>query len=239
MLMTLLLAGAIAIPDKTTSHQLIQEHVCVGDREGAQALALGLAKEGDPEGFIGLGWLEETASPSAPTRAFAYYLTAAQYGSTKAQWKVGVMLDTGLGIPVDSRAAAYWLRKAARAKLGAAWASLGMMSKQGRGMAKDRIGARRAYLKAIRYGDPHGFAGIGGLYASRSDHREDYLQAIAWYRTAAGHGDDIAQGKVDALPKLSPEENAWVDRRTETIRRRLPIIIAWDDRPCAIASTPR
>lgn len=239
MLIALLMAQALTIPDNTRSHQLIQERICAGDQADVQALALELAKAGDPEGFIGLGWLEETARPASPTRAYAYYLTGAQHGSIRAQWKVGVMLDTGLGVPVDSRAAAYWLRKAAHRNLGAAWASLGLLRLQGRGVAKDRFGARRAYFNAIRHGEPHGFAGIGALYSSRSDRRRDYLRAIAWYRVAAFHGDDIAQTKLDALPGLSPEEEAWVDRRAETIRRRHPITIAWDDGPCTSPPAPR
>ncbi|WP_257539572.1 tetratricopeptide repeat protein [Sphingobium sp. CFD-1] len=124
MLIVMLMVQALAIPDDTSGHRAMQAAICSGDSPRVQALALDLAKAGDPEGFSGLGWLEETATPSAPTRAYAYYLTAAQHGSLRAQWKVGVMLDTGLGVPVDSKAAARWLRKAARRKLGAAWASL-------------------------------------------------------------------------------------------------------------------
>lgn len=239
MLIALLMAQALTIPDDTPSHQLIQEQICAGEQASVQALALELAKAGDPEGFIGLGWLEETARPASPTRAYAYYLAAAQHGSMRAQWKVGVMLDTGLGVPVDSRAAAYWLRKAAHRNLGAAWASLGLLRLQGRGVAKDRFGARRAYFNAIRHGDPHGFAGIGALYSSRSDKKSDYLRAIAWYRVAASQGDDIAQTKLDAFPRLSPEEETWVNRRAETIRRRHPITIAWVDGPCASPRAPR
>jgi len=169
---------------------------------------------------------------SAPTRAFAYYLAAAQQESLRAQWKVGVMLDTGLGVPVDSRAAAYWLRKAAGRNLGAAWSSLGRMRQLGRGMPKDRAGARGAYFRAIRRGEPHGFAGIGSLYSSRSHRRKDYLRAVAWYRVAASHGDGIAQEKLDALAALPPDEERQVAARAMKVRRAHPITIAWDDGPC-------
>lgn len=232
MLIALLMAQALAIPDDSPGHQAMQAAICSGDGARTQALALDLASAGDPDGFIGLGWLEETATPSAPTRAFAYYLAAAQQESLRAQWKVGVMLDTGLGVPVDSRAAAYWLRKAAGRNLGAAWSSLGRMRQLGRGMPKDRAGARRAYFNAIRYGEPHGFAGIGSLYSSHSHRRKDYLRAIAWYRAAASQGDGIAQEKLAALPALPFDEERTVAARAAKIRRNHPMTAVWDYGPC-------
>lgn len=232
MLIAMVMVQALAIPDDTSGHRAMQAAICSDDSPRVQALALDLAKAGDPEGFSGLGWLEETATPSAPTRAYAYYLTAAQHGSLRAQWKVGVMLDTGLGVPVDSKAAARWLRKAARRKLGAAWASLGLLRQFGRGVPKDSGGARHAYFNAIRHGEPHGFAGIGSLYSSRSDRRKDYLRAIAWYRVAASHGDGIAQEKLAALPALPFDEERTVAARAAKIRRNHPMTAVWDYGPC-------
>lgn len=210
----------------------MQAAICSSDSSRVQVLALALAGVGDPEGFNGLGWREETATPSAPTRAYAYYLTAAQHGSLRGQWKVGVTLDTGLGVPVDSKAAARWLRKAARWNLGAAWSSLGLLRQYGRGVPKYRIGARHAYFIAIRHGDPHGFAGIGALYSSRSNRKKDYLRAIAWYRVAASYGDGIAQEKLAALPALPPDEEREVTARTAKIRRNNPMTPVWDYGPC-------
>lgn len=233
MLIAMLVAQALAIPNDTPGHRAMQATICSGDTAKVQALALDLAGTGDPEGFIGLGWLEETAIPSVPTRAYAYYLTAAQRGSLRAQWKVGVMLDTGLGVPANSKAAAHWLRKAARQNLGAAWSSLGLLRQFGRGVPRDRVGARRAYFNAIRHGEPHGFAGIGSLYSSRSGRSEDYLRAVAWYRVAANHGDKIAREKLAVLPVLFPGEERDVSARATKIQRNHPITVAWDDGPCA------
>lgn len=230
--MLALLSQALAIPDNTPSHQAIQAGICAGEKRQVEVLALELAQAGDPEGFVALGWLEETASPASSTRAYAYYLTAAQHGSLRAQWRVGVMLDTGTGVPTDSRAAAFWLRKAARRNLGAAWSSLGLLRQHGRGVPHDRIGARRAYFNAIRHGEPHGFAGIGALYASRSNSRKDYLHGLAWYRVAVGHGDRTAREKLDALPALPIAEETEVTRRAAIIRRKYPITIAWENTPC-------
>ena len=72
MLIAALLAPAFAIPDNTTSHQAIQARTCAGETKQAEILALDFAAVGDPEGFIALGWLEETAQPAGrPTRAYA------------------------------------------------------------------------------------------------------------------------------------------------------------------------
>lgn len=90
------------------------------------------------------------------------------------------MQDTSLGALVGSKAAVRWLRRATPRKLGAAWSSLGLLRQFGRDVLKDRIGARHAHFNAIRYGEPHGFAGMGLLYSSRLDRRKDYLRAIAW-----------------------------------------------------------
>lgn len=229
----ILLSMALATPaSPSPSHQAIQELICTNHKDDAQKLSLKLASAGDPDGFIGLGWLEENANPAALTPAFAYYLTAAELGSAKAQWKVGVMLDTGAGIPADSKAAARWLQKATKQDLGAAWSSFGLLQQFGRGTKMSRSGAKSAYLRAIKLGEPHGFAGIGALYSSHSEKRKDYLQAIAWYRVAVSYGDDIARGKLDALPPLSSDEEVWVAARTAVIKQKHPMVVAWNDDDC-------
>ena len=110
----------------TGSYQEIQQLICDQKMEDARAVALSKAQAGDADGFIALGWFEEEGkfSKADNTRAFAYYTTAATLGSAHAQWKVGVMLDTGSGVKQDPKAAVGWFRKSARQKLGAAWSSL-------------------------------------------------------------------------------------------------------------------
>jgi uncharacterized protein len=217
------------------SYSEIQQLICVKKMEEARELAHSVAKAGDPEGFNALGWFEEIGTFSKPdsTRAFAYYTTAATLGSAHAQWKVGVMLDTGLGTARNSKAAVRWFRKSAHQKLGAAWASLGLMQQKGYGTRVNMAAAKRSYQKAIRLGEPHGYAGIGALLATRSvDGSKRYFDAIAWYQVAADQGSDVAREKLQKLPAMTPEQRVWVKDRAIAIIQRHPIKLVPFNRPC-------
>lgn len=62
---------ALIRPDNTPAHAGLQDLVCVGKRDQVGAWALDIASAGDPEGFIALRWLEESARPASPTRVYA------------------------------------------------------------------------------------------------------------------------------------------------------------------------
>lgn len=206
--------------------------------EEARELAHSRAKSGDPEGFNSLGYFEEvgTFSKADSTRAFAYYTTAATLGSARAQWKVGVMLDTGLGTARNSKAAVRWFRKSGQQRLGAAWSSLGLMQQKGLGTSMNMAAARRSYKKAIRFGEPHGYAGIGALLATRSvDGSKRYFDAIAWYQVAADQGSNVAREMLEQLPAMSPEQRMWVKKRALEIVRENPITVVPFNHPCLLA----
>ena len=217
------------------SYQEIQQLICERKADDARTLALAKAKAGDAEGFIALGWFEEIGSfaQADATRAFAYYSAAANLGSAHAQWKVGVMLDTGLGVKQDSKTAVGWFKKSARQKLGAAWSSLGLMQLQGRGIPKDVAAARKSYRNAIRYGEPHGFAGIGAIIATGVDDMSaEYLSAIAWYQVAAEKGSDVAKEKLQRLPAMNANQWEKINKQAEEIARQNPITVIPFNRPC-------
>ncbi len=219
----------------TGSYQEIQQLICDQKMEDARAVALSKAQAGDADGFIALGWFEEEGkfSKADNTRAFAYYTTAATLGSAHAQWKVGVMLDTGSGVKQDPKAAVGWFRKSARQKLGAAWSSLGLMQLRGRGTQADMTAARHSYEMAIRFGEPHGYAGIGAILATGTkDMSEKYLQAVAWYLVAADNGSEVAREKLGQLPTMSSEQWSRIKKHADKIARKKPITVVPFSRAC-------
>ena len=66
----------------------------------------------------------------------------AEQGDAKAQFELGVMYATGLGVPQDYAEAVKWYRKAAEQGVAEAQYILGFMYRKGRGVPQDYL---RAY----------------------------------------------------------------------------------------------
>ena len=68
----------------------------------------------------------------------------AERGDATAQFNLGIMYDTGLGVPQDYAEAARWYRKAADQGNATAQFNLGFMYSNGRGVPQD-------YAKAVKW----------------------------------------------------------------------------------------
>jgi TPR repeat protein len=114
----------------------------------------------------------------------------AEAGDAKAQNKLGVMYDNGLGVPQDYLEALKWFRMAAEQGHADAQYRLGIMYEEGRGvMFSSRNKARKWYRLAAQQGYSLAQFALGRSYKSA----EDYQEALKWYRLAAEQGDNVAQ----------------------------------------------
>jgi uncharacterized protein len=75
------------------------------------------------------------------TKAMKIWLPLAQAGDAPAQAGIGFMYHRGMGMPVDNRKAAYWLRKAAEHGQPEGQMMLGTLYFYGTGVEKDYIKA--------------------------------------------------------------------------------------------------
>src|SRR5438552_14898862 len=78
---------------------------------------------------------------------------AAEKGDAEAQFNLGMMYSTGLGVEKDEAAAFRWTQKAADQGHGEAEFSLGLMFNEGIGTAKDESEAVRWYRKSADHGE--------------------------------------------------------------------------------------
>jgi TPR repeat protein len=117
----------------------------------------------------------------------------AEAGDAKAQNKLGVMYDNGLGVPQDYLEALKWFRMAAEQGHADAQHSLGLLDEDGPG-----AGAYAKAVKWYRLAAEQGHAdaqyrlgimceeGRGVMFSSRNKARK-------WYRLAAQQGYSLAQ----------------------------------------------
>ena len=154
-------------------------------------------------------------------------------GRCRAQYNLGVMYDTGQGVPQDYAAAVSWYRKAAEQELAmpsttsascttTAVACRRTMQRRCRGIARP---PSRAMPKPSTTSASCTTAGQGVP--------QDYAAAVSWYRKAAEQGD--AGGPVQ--PRRHVRATARACRRTT--RRRCRGIARLPTRPCRGPVQPR
>jgi TPR repeat protein len=127
-----------------------------------------------------------------------------KYGSReaqrrKAQFRLGVMYDSGRGVPEDHKQATQWLTKAAETGLGDAQFYLGMIYDKGRGVPKDNQQAVRWYTKAAEAGFVVAQFNLALMHEEGRGVPEDSEEAVYWFTKAAEAGFEEAQLSLAAL----------------------------------------
>ena len=116
-----------------------------------------------------------------------------------AQFKLGVMYDTGRGAPRDSREAIRWYRMAADKGLVPAKYNLARMYASGDGVAQDDARAARLFREAAEQGFARAQYKLGRLHARGRGVAQDFAEAAKWYRTAAGQGNTYAMNNLGVM----------------------------------------
>jgi TPR repeat protein len=147
MLMRVLVAGAVAV--------MLAGAAAAGSLEDIEAL-----------------WLS-----AAPRTDITMLRRAADQGDARSQYRLGMMYDLGLGVPLDYAEAANWLRKAANQGDDRAQAVLAAFYERGRGVPLDYSEAVKWYRLAAEQGDVFGLIGLGNLYENGKGVPMDYVLA--------------------------------------------------------------
>ena len=133
----------------------------------------------------------------------------AEAGDARAQYNLGVMYGTGLGVPKDDQQAVFWYRKAAEQGYASAQYNLGVMYREGRGVPKDDQQAVFWYRKAAEQGYAIGQNSLGFMYHEGRGVPKDAQQAYFWLLLASVGGNKIAVANRDTLDReLTAQQRA-------------------------------
>ncbi len=133
----------------------------------------------------------------------------AEQGLPVAQFNLGLLYETGLGVPQDYAEAVKWYRKAADQGHVFAQSCLGVMYALGQGVPQDYAEAVKWYGKAAEQDHAPAQYNLGFLYENGLGVPQDYAEAVKWYRKAADQGHVFAQcclGVMYALGQGVPQD---------------------------------
>jgi TPR repeat protein len=122
--------------------------------------------------------------------AFEILQPFAEQGDSAAQVNLGILLQNGLGAPVDAEAARSWFEAAAAQGLASAFGRLGALHQGGKATPRDIATALRWYRGGAALGDSASLFGLGLLYQNGDGVPANSRTAATYYRMAAelGHG---------------------------------------------------
>ena len=140
---------------------------------------------------------QDEHSPAA--QALAALRASAEAGDAEAQFILGGMYVTGVGVPQDAAEAVAWYRRAAEQGYARAQYNLGAMYDQGVGVPQDAAEAVAWYRRAAEQGDASAQSNLGAMYDQGVGVPQDAAEAVAWYRRAAEQGDARAQYNLGGM----------------------------------------
>lgn len=130
------------------------------------------------------------------TKAFAWYMSAAEQGNAGAQFEVAQAYVTGEGVDRDWEKAAHWYEEAAKQGDKNAQSKLGECYKYGWGVPKNEAKAAYWYEEAAKRGDKFAQENIGFMYELGEGVEKDRKKAFDWYLKSANQGVARAQLEV-------------------------------------------
>jgi TPR repeat protein len=177
--------------------------------------------------LIGIGCKPATKSPATeaatPKSSLEELLAKAEKGDVEAQFKLGVVYESGKGVPQNFAESIKWTRKAAEQGYAKAQIHLGDCYAVGKGVPKDHSEEKKWYHKAAEQGDADGQAMLAmRCYFSLNEPR-DLVEAYKWACLAAAHtttdakNDKFGADFRDSLLKdMTPDQIAEAQRQAAT-----------------------
>ena len=130
---------------------------------------------------------------------------------------VGVLYDSGLGVPQNYTSARLWYVTAANAGSAVGAFNVGVLYDAGLGVAKDEAQAAAWYMRAAKLGSARADYNLGMLYETGTGVRRSRSRAIAFYTRAAHHGITAARMHLQSLGQnfagdvQTPQDHAMQD----------------------------
>ncbi len=121
-------------------------------------------------------------------KAAESYLAAANQGHASAQYRLGLMCESGQGVTQDYVRAAEWYRRAAGREHASACNNLGVLYKEGKGVRQDYAKAVEWYQKAAGKGHAAAQYNLGVRFYEGLGVKQDYAQAMEYFQKAVKQG---------------------------------------------------
>lgn len=148
-------------------------------------------------------------------------------GDAQSQFGLGMIFESGRGVPPDAKKAAEWYLRAAEQGMSEAQLSLGSLYEQGNGVARDPQRAAALYRSAADQGNAQAQYNLAALYLGGEGIAPNRELGIAWLRLSARQRygraiqrlemiDVPVEGSVEILATAPAAEPPASDRETES-----------------------
>jgi uncharacterized protein len=117
----------------------------------------------------------------------------ADAGNAEAQFHLGGMYDSGVGVSRDYGEAIKWYRRAAEKGQVQAQINLGFKYQSGQGVDKDAVQAVRWFRRAAEQGNALGQLNLAMMYRAGQGVLQNNTEAAKWFLLSANQGNPIAQ----------------------------------------------
>jgi TPR repeat protein len=135
--------------------------------------------------------------------ALSFFHRAADQGSARAQFSIGLMYREGAGVQKNDAQALAWFRMAADHGYAQAQNKMGFLYKDGEGgVRQDFAQALSWFRKAADQGDPTGQFLLGSMYMYGYGVQIDIPQALRWFQKAADNGNSAAENTLGQMYEL-------------------------------------
>ena len=138
-------------------------------------------------------------TPSTYGDAMRWYQKAAEAGSPRAQFLLGMRYENGVGADPDPGKAVEWFRRAAEGGHALAQYRLASALNEGRGVERNVAGAASWYRRAAENGIPEAAFNLAFILEKGLAGPVDEPGAARWYRKAAEAGLGQAQFNLGVL----------------------------------------
>lgn len=118
---------------------------------------------------------------------------SAESGDVRAQYVVGVMYLSGLGVEADDDRAHHWLRRAAEGGHVEAQVELARLYRDGHGVSRDQGRMVHWYQQAAAQGHVGAQLFVADAYAYGNGIEKDLVLAYVWYEVARQYWGDLAK----------------------------------------------
>lgn len=137
-----------------------------------------------------------------PELALRIWKPLAEQGDAAAQFNVGLLYNSGQGVPKDAGAAAHWYRLAADQGFAKAQLNLADMYVDGNGVPQDLLEAAKLYGEAAKQRNANARYKLAYLHHHGMGVRQELKEAVRLYRQAADQGLPEAQLMLGILYSL-------------------------------------
>ncbi|MBA4382671.1 MAG: sel1 repeat family protein [Sideroxydans sp.] len=146
--------------------------------------------------FAGLKEANQAMEKEDYPTALKEWKALAAKGDAEAQFQLGVMYGSGMGVESNIDTAVQWYSKAAKQNHAKAAHVMSIAYRGGQGVKKDEAASLEWLKKAAELGAPRAQNTLGDRYFDGDGVAKDFAQALAWYQKAANQNDALGQRNI-------------------------------------------